>query len=59
MCVCVCVCVCETCSPSRPCRMVRFPVFFSVKMMTLPVWLNLGAPGHVELGAPSRNQRTH
>ncbi len=33
-----------TCSPSSACRMVRFPLFFRVKTMTFPVWLNLGAP---------------
>lgn len=34
----------STCWPLRECRMVRLPEFFRVKMMTLPVWLNRGAP---------------
>lgn len=33
-----------TCCPLSECNIVSSPVFFRVKMMTLPVWLNRGAP---------------
>lgn len=33
-----------TCCPFSECNIVSSPVFFRVKMMTFPVWLNRGAP---------------
>lgn len=38
------VCPGVTCSPFSAWWMVRFRLLCMLKMMTFPVWLNLGAP---------------